>query len=59
MNQAIDHGCNRKDGDIPYSELETLLHRGAFSVVALYCFRPQITQIINGLIDLQLFILLR
>ena len=23
MNQAIDHGCNWNDGDVPYSELET------------------------------------
>ena len=27
MNQAIGHGCNWNDGDVPYSELETLLHR--------------------------------
>jgi hypothetical protein len=26
LNNAIDHGCNWNDGDILYSELETLLH---------------------------------
>jgi len=33
MNQAIDHGCNWNDGDVPYSELETVLHREALSAV--------------------------
>ena len=28
MNQAIEHGCNWYDGDIPYSELETATSRG-------------------------------
>jgi hypothetical protein len=29
INQAIDHGCNWNDGDLPYAELETVLHREA------------------------------
>jgi hypothetical protein len=33
MNQAIDHGCNWNDGDVLYSELETVLHREALSAV--------------------------
>ena len=50
MNQAIGHGCNRNDGD-PYSELETVLHREVISAVAIYCFGPQKTNFISGLID--------
>jgi hypothetical protein len=56
INRAIDHGCNWNDGDILYSELETVLHREASSAVAIYCFGPQKTQFISGLIDLQLLI---
>jgi len=41
MNQAIGHGCNWNDGDVPYSELETVLHREVSSAVAIYCFGPQ------------------
>jgi len=51
INQAIDHGCNSNDGDVPYSELETVLHREASSAVAVYCFEPQLTQFTNGLMD--------
>lgn len=51
MNQAIDHGCNWDDGDILYSELETVLHREASSAVAIYCFGPQKTQFISGLMN--------
>jgi len=29
INQAIDHGCNWNDGDIQYSELQTVLEREA------------------------------
>ena len=29
INQAIDHGCNWNDGDVPYSDLQTVLHRDA------------------------------
>jgi len=39
------------DGDVPYSELENMLHRKPSSAVAIYCFGPQKTQFINGLID--------
>ena len=41
MNQAIDHGCKLNDGDVPYSELETVLQREASTAIAIYCFRPQ------------------
>ena len=27
MNQAIGHGCNWNGGDVPYSDLETVLYR--------------------------------
>ena len=46
MNQAIDYGCNWNDGDVLYSELETVLHHEALPAVAVYCFRPQKTQFI-------------
>jgi hypothetical protein len=49
INQAIDHGCNWNDGDVLYSELETVLHREASSALAIYCFGPQQTQFISGL----------
>ena len=51
MNQAIDHGCNWNDGDVLYSELETVLHREASSAVAMYCFGPQKTQFISSLYE--------
>jgi hypothetical protein len=35
MNEAIDHGFNWNDGDVPYSELESVLHREASSAVAI------------------------
>jgi hypothetical protein len=38
LNNAINHGCNWNDGDILYSELETVLHREVSSAVAIYCF---------------------
>jgi len=57
MNQAIDHGCNWNDGDVPYSELETVLHREVSSAIAIYCFGPQKTNFISGIIGLQLLIL--
>jgi len=50
-NQAIDWGCNWNDGDILYSELETVLHGETSSAVTIYCFGPQIKQFISGLID--------
>ena len=51
INEAIDHGCNCNDGDILYSELETVVHREASSAVAIHCFGPQKTQFISGLIE--------
>ena len=36
MNEAIGHGCNWNNGDVPYSELETALHREVSSAVAIY-----------------------
>jgi hypothetical protein len=51
MNQAIDHGCNWNDGDILYSELETVLHREASPAVAVYCSGPQKAQFNSGLMD--------
>ena len=47
INDAIDHGCNSNDGDVLYSELETVVHREASSAVAIYCFGPQKTQFIS------------
>jgi len=51
MNQAIDHGCNWNHGDVLYSELETVVHLEASTAVAIYCFGPQKTQFISGLIE--------
>lgn len=51
MNEAVDHGCNWNDGDIPYSELETVLHREASSAVAIYCYGPQKTKFISEIIQ--------
>jgi hypothetical protein len=55
MNQSIDHGCNWNDGDILYSELETVLHRETSPAFAIYCFGPQKTAFISGLIDRMIF----
>jgi hypothetical protein len=43
MNQSIDHGGYWNDGDILYSELETVLHGETSSAVAIYCIGPQKT----------------
>jgi hypothetical protein len=51
INEAIDYGCNWNDGDVPYSELETVLHREVSSAVVIYCFEPQKTNFISCLID--------
>jgi len=51
MNQTIDHGCKWNNGDVPYSELQTVLHREESSAVAIYCFGPLKTNCISGLID--------
>jgi len=50
MIQAIGHGWDWND-DVPYSELETVLHREVSSAVAIYCFRPQKRNFISCLID--------
>jgi len=54
INEAFDHGCNWNDGDILYSELETVVHREVSSDVANYCFGPQKTQFIARLLSVQL-----
>jgi len=54
INETIDHGCNWNDGDVLYSELETVVQREASSAVAIYCFRPQKTQFNSGLLSVQL-----
>ena len=51
INNATDHGCNWNDGDILYSELETVLQREASSAVAICCFGPQKSAFISNLID--------
>jgi hypothetical protein len=51
ISQCIDHGCNWNDGDILYSELETVLQREASSAIAIYCFGPQKSAFISNLID--------
>jgi len=38
MNQAIGYVCNWNDGYVPYSKLETVIHREVSSAVAIYCF---------------------
>jgi len=50
INQAIDHGCNWNDGDVLYSEMETVLHREASSAFAII-FPGLKTQHISGLMD--------
>ena len=56
MNQAIAHGCNWNDGDVLYSELETVLRREASSTVAIYCFGPQEHNLLAVLLNVQLLI---
>ena len=51
INLAIGHGCNWNYCDVPYSEEENVLHREIKSPVAIYCFGPQKTNFISGLID--------
>ena len=51
MNQAIYHGCNWNGGDVPYIDVETVLHRDASTAVAIYCFGLQKTQLICGLLE--------
>jgi len=49
-NEAIDHGCNW-NGYVPYSELETMLHRKDSSAVAIYCFGSAKTEFISSIIN--------
>ena len=51
MNESIDHGCNWNDRDVLHPELETVVHREESSAVVIYCFGPQKTQFISGLIE--------
>ena len=51
MNEAVDHGCNWNDGDIPYCDLATVLHSEASSAVAIYCYGPQKSKFISELIQ--------
>ena len=51
MNEAIEHWCNWNDGNIPHSELETVLHREASSAVAIYCIGLLKTECNHGPID--------
>ena len=51
INQDINNGCNWNDGDILYSELETVLQCESPSAVAIYCFGPQRSAFISNLID--------
>jgi len=41
MNEAMDHGCHWNDGDVLYSELETVAHCEASFAVTTYCFGPK------------------
>jgi hypothetical protein len=50
LNSAITRSCNWDDGDVPYSELQTVLHREVSSAVAVYCLGYQKTNFISGLI---------
>jgi hypothetical protein len=50
LNSAITHSCNWNDGDILYSQLQTVLHREVSSAVAIYCFGYQKTHFISSLI---------
>jgi len=51
INEAIDPRCNWNYSDLIYLELETVVHREASSAVAIYCFGPQKTLFISGLIE--------
>jgi hypothetical protein len=58
LNSAITHSCNWNDGDILYSELQTVLHREVPSAVAIYCFGHQKQTLLAVLLTVQLLILL-
>ena len=56
MNQAFDQWCNWNDGDVLYSELETVVHREASYAVAIYYFGPQKHNLSAGLLSVNLLI---
>ena len=51
MNEAIDNGCNWNDVYVPYSVVETVLHREASFDVAIYCFGSVNTEFIISIIN--------
>lgn len=52
LTTQVKHcGYHGNDGDILYSELESILNRDASSSLAMYCFEPQKSQFISNLID--------
>jgi len=51
LNEAIDHGFNWNEGEVLHLVLETVVHCEASSAVAIYCFGPQKTQFIGGIIE--------
>jgi len=50
-NEAIDHVWYWNNGDVLYSELETVLHREESYGVGIYCFGRHKTQFISGRMD--------
>ena len=48
MNQAIEHGCNWNDDDVPYSELENATSRSIICCCNLLLWT---SENISGLID--------
>ena len=56
MNQALNIGCNWNYVNVPYSELETVLHREASSAVAIYASDLRKRNLSAGLSDEQLLI---
>jgi len=55
INESIDHRCNWNEGDILYSERESVVHREASSSIAIYCFGPHKLQFICGFIERTVF----
>ena len=51
LNEAIEHGYNCKDGNVPYSDLKNVVHCEASTDVANFCFVPLKTEFINKLIN--------
>jgi len=50
INQAIGHGCNLNDGDVPYSELETV-HIVKYHPLLQFIALDLRKNFISGLID--------